>query len=223
MSTRTIRCKLQCAQNVAAAFLQTQEAFGQACDAILQEALEAKVRNPIELHRLVYAKVREKFKLSANLTVRAIRRGSAGLFRKKGKQRPLPKLFRNASIEYEARIFTFWEKDFRVSLTTLQGRKKALLCIGDYQKKALLGKKPTCATLVRRGKEWYLNIVVEEEELPLKEGPAVGIDLGLINTVYTSTEFFLEGASRQDFKKQRAKIRASLQSKATRGSHKKLR
>src|SRR3990167_6029225 len=153
MSTRTIRCKLQCAQNVAAAFLQTQEAFGQACDAILQEALEAKVRNPIELHRLVYAKVREKFKLSANLTVRAIRRVSAGLFRKK----------------------------------------------------------------------WYLNIVVEEEELPLKEGPAVGIDLGLINTVYTSTEFFLEGASRQDFKKQRAKIRASLQSKATRGSHKKLR
>lgn len=223
MLKRTIRCKLQIEDEAAAAFLQTQQAFGQACNAILQVALDAKVGHPIQLHRLVYAKIREQFKLSANLTVRAIRRVAAGLSQKKKKQKPLPKQFRNASIEYDARVFTFWEKGFRVSLSTLEGRKKAFLCIGNYQKKALTGKKPTSATLIRKGKAWHLNIVIEEEEPPPKDGPAIGIDLGLTNIAYSSTGFFLDGKRRQDFKKQRAKIRASLQSKATRGSYKKLK
>jgi len=121
------------------------------------------------------------------------------------------------------RIFTFWEKDFRVSLTTLRGRRQAFLQIGEYQKQALRGKKPTCALLVQRGKEWYLNIVIEDEEPPLKEGTVIGVDLGLRNTAYVSTGFFLPGFERQAFKEKRAKIRASLQSKATRGSYKKLR
>jgi hypothetical protein len=45
---------------------------------------------------------------------------------------------------------------------------KAALDLGDYQKKALQGKKPASATLVQKGKEWYLNIVIEEEEPSLK-------------------------------------------------------
>lgn len=221
MLTRTIRCKLQCTEETREAFLQTKKAFAEACNLILQEALRTKIGNPIELHRLMYGQVRKQFGLSANLAVRAIRRVASSLAGKKKK--PKPKQFHSASIEYDARLFTFWEKDLRVSLNTLKGRKQAFLQIGEYQKQALLGKKPTCALLVQRGEDWYLNIVIEEEAPPLREGTTVGIDLGIRNTAYVSTGFCLSGAKRQEFKKQRAKVRASLQSKATKGSYKKLR
>lgn len=223
MSTRTIRCKLKSSPEAALAFLKTKCAFGKACNLILQEALKTKIKDPIQLHKLMYANIRKECLLSANLAVRAIRRVASALSRKQKGKRPLPKQFRSASIEYDARIFTFWEEGFRVSLTTLSGRMKASLDIGDYQKKALQGKKPTSATLIQKGKEWHLNIVIEEEDPPLREGGIIGIDLGLRYTAYTSTQFFSSGEKRQAFKAKRAQIRASLQSKASKGSYKKLR
>lgn len=220
---RTIRCKLCASPEAASAFLETKQAFGKACNLVLQEALKVNTKDPIQLHQLMYANIRKECLLSANLAVRAIRRVASALSQKKKRKRPLPKQFRSASIEYDARIFSFWEEGFRVSLSTLSGRVKASLDIGEYQKKALQGKKPTSATLIQQGKEWHLNIVIEEEDPPLKEGIIMGIDLGLRYTAYTSTQFFSSGKQRQDFKAKRAKIRASLQSKATRGSYKKLR
>lgn len=223
MTMRTIRCKISCTPETAFAFLETKHAFGKACNLVLQEALKAKIKDPIQLHKLTYALIRKECLLSANLAVRAIRRVASALSKKQKAKRPLPKQFRSASIEYDARIFTFWEEGFRISLTTLSGRVKAFLDIGEYQKKALQGKKPTSATLIQKGKEWHLNIVVEEEDPPLKEGIAIGIDLGLRYTAYTSTQFFSSGEKKLSFKEKRAKIRASLQSKATKGSYKKLK
>jgi IS605 OrfB family transposase len=222
MLIRTIRCKMTITQETEQAFLETRETFAKACNLVLAKALETKTRNAVALHRLTYAEIRKECHLSANLAVRAIRRVAGSLSQKK-KRRPKPNQFRPGSIEYDARIFTFWEAGFRVSLMTLQGRKKALLDVGEYQKKALKGQKPTCATLVKRGNEWYLNIAIEEPEPPLVEGIAIGIDLGLRNTAYVSTGFYASGQDRQAFKKRREKIRASLQSKGTRGSRKKLR
>lgn len=223
MSTRTIRCKLRCSPEATSAFLETKHAFGKACNLVLQEALKAKCKNPIQLHKLTYARIRKESLLSANLAVRAIRRVASSLSQKKKSKRPLPKQFRSASIEYDARIFTFWEEGFRVSLSTVSGRMKAFLEIGEYQKKALKGKKPTCATLIQKGREWWLHIVIEEEDPPLREGDVMGIDLGLRYTAYTSTQFYSSGEQRCAFKAKRAKIRASLQSKATKGSYKKLK
>lgn len=222
MPTRTIRCKLLVSEEIASDFLETSRLFAESCNRILAKALESKESNPLRLHRLVYRQIREAFPLSANLVIRAIRRVSDSLSQKQKKQRPKPKLFRPGSIQYDARIFSFWEEKGLVSLTTLQGRRKALLDIGDYQKEALKGKKPTSATLVRCRSNWYLNIVIEEADPPFVEGPPIGIDLGLRNMAYTSTHFAILGGPRQEFKKKASRIRASLQSRGTRGSKRKL-
>jgi IS605 OrfB family transposase len=219
---RTICCKLKVSEEISQAYLETREVFASACNAILAKALETKIKNPIELHQLVYSTIRQDFPLSANLVVRAIRRVANALSQKK-KKRPKPHMFRAGSIEYDARIFTFWEKDFQVSLATIRGRKKAFLDVGEYQKEALKGKSPTCATLIKRGSDWYLNIVIEDPTPIPVVGEAIGIDLGLRNTAYTSTQFVSCGTARQSFKKKCAKIRASLQSRGTRGAKKKLR
>lgn len=222
MGIRTIRCKLKVSEETDQAFCETKQFFTEACNVILAKALEAKVKNPLELHRLVYSTIRKDFPLSANLVVRAIRRVASALSEKK-KRRSKPNMFRPASIEYDARIFSFWDADFRVTLTTVQGRKKAFLEIGEYQKKALSGQKPTYATLVKRGRDWYLNLVIEESDQSSVTGGAMGIDLGLRNTAYTSSGLAASGQQRQAFKKQIHKIRSSLQSKGTRGARRKLR
>jgi len=213
----TIRCKLFTDQDLAEDLLKTCEAFAEGCNHILQLASEKKTKNALQLHRLSYHVMREKYHLSANLAVRAIRRVSAAFSKKKR-----PRHFKPTSVSYDARIFSFFEENYSVSLKTLQGRKKIFLDIGDYQKKALIGQKPTAATLVRRGKEWYFDICVERESFSVR-GETMGIDLGLKNIAYTNTGLFFSGEKRQAFKLKQAQIRASLQSKNTRGAKQRLK
>lgn len=217
MSTLTICCKLITNTCLEVDFQMTCEAFAAACNDILAISLEQKTHGALDLHRLCYNNIREKFSLSANLAIRAIRRVSSSFAKKKK-----PRWFRPTSISYDARIFTFREEDFSISLKTLQGRKRVFLDIGEYQKKALVGQKPTSATLVRRGKTWYFNISIERQNLSIT-GQAMGIDLGLRNIAYTNTGLSFSGEQRQTFKQKQARVRASLQSKNTKGAKRRLK
>jgi IS605 OrfB family transposase len=95
--------------------------------------------------------------------------------------------------------------------------------LGRYQKEALHGKKPTSATLVRRGKEWYAHIVIEELEPEKKGGSPLGVDLGIRNIATMSTGKQISGTRVQAIKSKYAKIRASLQSKGTKGAKRVLK
>src|SRR5262249_27309772 len=88
--------------------------------------------------------------------------------------------------------------------------------IGEYQRSALRGKKPTCATLVKRPDGWYVHFCIEEPDANPVEGATMGVDLGIRNIIYTNTGLNVSGAERQEFKEKRAAIRASMQSKGTR-------
>ena len=87
----------------------------------------------------------------------------------------------------------------------------------------MAGQTPTSATVIQKGKIWYIHIVIEQAEVPCSGKEVMGIDLGLTNIATTSTGFRIEGASRQTFKAKRAQIRASLQSKGTAGAKKLLK
>lgn len=217
MSKRTIRCKMVPTQPMTQALERTCETFAAACNAILAVAVEQNVSNNVKLHHLVYAQIRANFGLSANLTVRAIRRVSAAMHAAKRRKRT-PKQFRPTSIDYDARIFDYRETDETVSLTTVAGRMHVPLLLATYQRDALRGKRPTSATVVRHGTRWDIHIVIEDEDDPDREGPPMGVDLGLRNTAYTSHGTAYDGSLRQRFKEQRMKIRASLQSKGTSGA-----
>ena len=58
MTIRTIRCKLLVSSEVDPLFLATQEAFTNACNAILAKALEANVKDPIQLQQFVVYKAK---------------------------------------------------------------------------------------------------------------------------------------------------------------------
>ena len=102
MQTRTICCKFLTTQAMYEALLETSCIFANACNFVLGRAIEENTCNAIKLHRLCYAQIRELFKLSANLSVRALRRVAACMTRLKGRRRR-PKDFKPKSIDYDAR------------------------------------------------------------------------------------------------------------------------
>lgn len=201
---------------------RTCEAFAWACNAILERALAEGISNNVKLHRLVYTDIRAEYGLSANLVVRAIRRVSAAIVAAKKRKRT-PKEFRPTSIDYDARIFDYRERDETVSLTTVNGRVHIPLLLGTYQRDALRGKRPTASTVVKHGNRWDIHIVVEDPDAETREGPPMGVDLGIRNTAATSHGTLHDGSKRQAFKEHRMKIRASLQSKGTAGAKRLLR
>src|SRR5574342_1295513 len=210
MQTRTICCKLLTTPEMEQSLILTSIRFAEACNYILKDAIECKTSNAIKLHKLCYNEVRSKFELSANLAVRSIRRVSAMLTRLKGK-RKAPKSFRPKSIDYDARIFTYKPEEEAVTLKTVDKRFKIPMQLGQFQREALAGKKPSAATVICKDGIWYIHIVVEVDSIVCETKSPIGIDLGITNIATTSTGVRILGKQRQQFKAQCAKTRASLQ------------
>ena len=222
METRTICCKLLTTPITAEALKETSKYFSDACNHVLKIAIEEKTYNAIKLHKLCYTKIRELFGLSANLSVRAIRRVVACTTQLKGK-RSRPKEFKPKSIDYDARIFSYREVDETVSLTTTKGRIRISMLLGEHQRKALAGREPTSATVINKGGVWYIHIACEFAAGSFSGDGIMGVDLGINNIATTSTGLQIEGETRQNFKKKRANVRASLQSKGKQSTKKVLK
>ena len=84
--------------------LRTVEKFNEACNEIAQTCFEKKSANKFDIQKLVYHEVREKYGLSAQLTVRAISKTCEAYKLNKKKQ---PKFLKHGSITYDQRILSF--------------------------------------------------------------------------------------------------------------------
>ncbi|MGB5768780.1 MAG: transposase, partial [Crocosphaera sp.] len=120
--------------------------FATACDWVNQNTPN-KMTNKTAMQSLVYHDVRANFGLSANLAIQAIRRVCANRKTAKQKGRKV-KEFSPTSISYDARIFSFRENDWTISIKLLNSRQRIKLLIGNYQVGLLKGKDPKAATLV---------------------------------------------------------------------------
>lgn len=210
---RTISCKLETALRQKNHIEDTLKAFADACNVVAGVGREKKERRQFTLHKLCYRVIREKFGLSANLTVRAIARVAISLKRKPNS------IFRPTSIDFDERIFAFSEKDWSAKLTLLNSREKFYLDIGKYQRNALAGKHPTSAQLVKRNREYFLNIQIKEESPePKKTNSILGIDLGIKKIAVTSDGKSFCGKELNAYRLLRHKVRKSLQSNAHKGS-----
>jgi len=219
---RTVKCKLMTSDAARDALEQTATAFANGCNIILQSSRKLKTSNKVKLQQAIYNEVREKTGLSANLTIRAIARVAYAI-KIAAKRKKYVSEFHSTSIDYDQRIFVWRERDESVSLTTVKGRIHVPLKIGGYQRQALAKKKPTCARVVKTGKDWFIHIVVDENPPEKKGGPPLGIDLGIRNIATMSTGKQISGTKVKTIKERYAKVRASLQSKGTRGSLRVLR
>ena len=135
--------------------------------------------------------------------------------RKVARQQNCPvKAFKAGFVTYDARIFSFRENDWTVSLTTVEGRERFELAIGNYQRGMLAGTNPKSATLVKRKEgSHYIQIGVEPDT-----PKAMGVDLGRRDIAHTSEEDNWNGQPLNQVRDHSSRLRASLQRKASQGT-----
>lgn len=173
---KRVKCKLQITEQVVV-FWGTFQRFASACDGVLGLSQEKRTTDKVRLQHLCYREIGGKYSLQANLVIRAVVRVSEVLKKK-------PKQFKTTSTNLDRRTFSFKEKRWEGSISTVAGRFSLLLAIGDFQPNLSIRYKPTSAILYsnERKKEFYANIVLSREVLvPSKVGDDVGGDRGIYN------------------------------------------
>ncbi len=216
-STKTVKCKLQVTEDQRPILKGTLESFANACNYILKVSQEKKTTNRFRLQSLCYNEVRRRFSLTANLAIRAIGRVAQAAKRRPRKVRH----FRATSADYDQRIFSYNSYKEQVSLSTIKGRLKIPLNLGNYQRHLLKGQKPAFAVLFydKRKKCFYINMALSKEiHQAGKRDKSVGVDLGICNIATCSNGLQFSGKQAQHIRRHYQKIRASLQAKGTRSA-----
>lgn len=214
----TVSCKLKTTFEQVAKIDELLNAFADAC-VYVNSSVPEKLTNELAMQSLVYQDIRARFGLSAQLAIHAVRRVSGNRKAAKQKGKPVGK-FAPTSATYDARIFSFREKDWTVSLTLLGGRERFTLCLGNYQRGLLKGQTPKTATLVKRNDgSYYLNIQLESiPEKPLITDKVLGCDLGRTDICVTSDNDKYSGKQTTKIRDHYSNLREKLQQKAARGT-----
>ena len=187
--TRPVICKVQADKKDYDSLKHTVDAFQSACNYISRVAFQKRCFDPIALHALVYQKVRAIFKLPANLAVQA-RNRVAESYRL---HRDRLHSFGKNSMSLDERLFSLLRsRDFAVSISTIKGRIKPKLVLGEYQRTAL--QKPVkSARLIIRKAGLFLKIFVVYD-VPLKEAAKpVGVDVGIRKLLVGSNGIAVSG------------------------------
>ena len=203
--------------------LRTMEAFNDACNDIAETCYTERSASKFSIQKLVYHQVREKFGLSAQLTIRAIAKTCEAYKLNKKVQ---PTFKRRGCITYDQRILTFkgLQGEFpQVSLTTLEGRRSFNLVVRDYYN-GRIDRATGQVDLVYRNGEFYLYSTCDmPEDTPINPENIIGVDLG-VNKIAVSSDgqvFHSEAVEKVRLKYLRQ--RGQLQKKSTKASKRKLR
>lgn len=214
----TVSCKLEVTPNQVEKLDAVLRAFASCCEYV-NKNIDPRLTNQIAVQSLTYKEARDYSGLSAQMTIHAIRRVCANRKTAKQKDRPV-KGFAPTSATYDARTFTFREKDWTVSLTMLKGREKFPMHIGNYQRYLLTGKNPKAAVLVKRKDgTYYLQVQLESEPpQPEETDRVLGVDLGRTDIAVTSEGDKFSGKGITQVRDKYSRVRASLQRKASKGT-----
>jgi len=222
----TIVCKLNPAPEQVIKIEATLKAFADACN-YANEQVKPSITSKITIQGIVYEDLRSRFGLAANLAIRACARVGANRLTAKQKGKPV-KTFKPTSADYDQRIFVFREKDWTVSLTTVDGREHIKLDASNYQRGKLKGKTPTSAQLCKhRDGKYYIHIQLKDEiPNPVKSTNVIGVDFGRRDIAVTSNGDKWDGKKLTETRDRYSRARASLQKKAstrTRSSRRRCR
>ena len=214
----TLVVKLNVEPEQASQLEETCQAFANACTWI-NENVNHRLTNRNSIQAVCYNDVKEKFRLKANHIVRACARVGANRLTAKAKGRKV-KGFKPTSFDCDGRTFSFREKDWTISVSTLGKRLRIPLNASNYHRGKLTGQKPTSAQICKhKDGQWYAHIQIKHSvPEPKNTSNVIGVDFGRREIAKTSTDQGWDGQDIQQKRDQFSRVRASLQKKASQGT-----
>ena len=215
----TLQIKLLPDDNQKDMLLNAFKQFNEACNFVSKIAWENKIYNKISLQKLVYYDIRNKFGLSAQLTIRVIGKVVDTYLT----DRSVFHEFREyGSIVYDQRVMSFKSMD-EVSLNTIKGRIRIPITIGKYVEIPFDRMRGQC-DLVRRHKLFYLMVSVDVPEQPVIEPKnVIGVDMGIANISVDSTGKYYSGEKVKEVREHNLDLRSRLQSVNTKSAKRHLK
>ena len=202
------------------ALLETQIAFSQACNEAVPFAVKNRCWNRVALHHLCYYKIREILPdLGSQMVCNALKKVCSSYKTLKiKKSQDVPKVIfkENSSVHYDKRTYSV--KDNTLSLFTVTGRIKCKFVTGDFQREYLERGAVKEAELVRKGKRWFFNLVLDLPDTPLKDGKIIAVDVGENNLATTSNGTIHGGGKLRHERDRFLARRAKLQSNGSRAA-----
>lgn len=208
----TTMVKLEPTEGQRRALLETTERFNEAANWVAGKAFEHKTASKYKLQKLFYYEVRERFELSAQMTVRCVSKAAEAYKRDKSARpsfRPHGAMIRDSLDQ--------------VSLLTLQGRKLVPIRLGGYQR-ARIDRRKGQAALIYRNRTFHLALTVSVSEPELRDPTGtLGVDLGIVNLAADSDGETHTGEHLERSRARYERIRRKLQKAGTKSAKRHLK
>jgi len=198
--------------------LDTMDRFNQAATFAARVGFDAGVFGQVNIHRLAYKAIREKFGLSSQLAVRAIAK-AVECFRRDKTVCPVFKS--RSAICYDQRVLSF-KGLTTVSIWSFSGRLLIPFVCGDYQQERHGRIKGQADLVYRQGKFYLLCAIDFPEGTPVKPEDVIGVDMGLVNIATDSTGETFSGEQVDKTRRHYAKHRAGLNRVGTKSARRRL-
>lgn len=217
----TLKIKLLTDSEQHSKLLETMRVFNEACNFISLLAFKNRMFNKVRLQQECYYEVRSKFKLSAQLVIRAISKVTESY---KANKKALHTFKPTGAIIYDQRLLSFKGLAY-ASILTMTGRILAPMVFGEYQKGVIEGRRIRGqADLVLVDGTFYLLVVIELPDGPLSATKDfLGVDLGIKNIAVDSAGEIFSGDKVNGIRNRQAKLRAKLQKKGTKSAKRLLK
>lgn len=202
------------------ALKRTLETANAACNYISEQAWQERTFRQFSLHKLVYYNVRERFGLSAQMTVRCISKVADAYKLDRKAHRSFRK---EGAIAYDSRILRWKQDEQVVSIWTVNGRQAIPFTCGERQRELLQCQRGE-SDLALIDRTFYLLATCEARTPEqIEVGEALGVDLGIVNIATDSDGEVYSGAQINGLRKRHARLRAKLQHKGTKSAKRLLK
>jgi putative transposase len=198
---------------------RTLETANSAANYASKTAWKTKTFGKFALQRLCYSEVRERFGLSAQVTVRVLAKvGDTYKLDKRAKRvfKPL------GSVAYDDRILSWNSHESSISIWTVEGRKTIPFAAGERQMKLIKSRKGETDLVSRQG-EWYLLATCDvANPKPFVADRVLGVDLGVKNIATDSDGNTHGGTAVSNMRHRHRRLRKKLQKRRTKSKRRRF-
>jgi IS605 OrfB family transposase len=204
-------------------FLPLLEMSAEIFNTHVEWALKNKTYNKNKAHHALYEQTKQSYPKLPTAFIQSIRDTAmeavkATAFKKKPRKKKL------SGLRFDKRTMSL--RGHQLSLSCIGKRKRVLLDVPEYFRDIFENWKLKGATLTYtvRNKQFWIRLVYETENPPLKEkGEVIGIDRGLHHLATTSNGHFFSSRAIRKVQRRYLYNRKTLQAKGTPSSRRRLK